>query len=269
MNLTDLDLSLVDQIERASLWGWPPTAVEDLSDGWILRATPGLDRGRSCHALTPRLRALDDGELPGALERVRAWSATHGIRGGLQVSPLEVHGDLVPRLAAAGWEPTWRCWVMVADRLDALALGRRADDTATDPFPWSYTRTATTDWLANWAACDPRADGAVIDAHAATVFENLAGRGVFGRLADRASGIAVEDAVGEWAGLFSLVVRPDVRGRGLGRHLLHSLLATVDAEKVYLQVTMDNTVALRLYESLGFRAVHSYQHLLAPVGWAA
>jgi predicted GNAT family acetyltransferase len=31
---------------------------------------------------------------------------------------------------------------------------------------------------------------------------------------------------------------------------------------------MDNAVALALYTSLGFRPVHSYQHLQAPPGWA-
>ncbi len=265
MSLANLDLSLVDRIERASLWGWPPTVVEELPDDWILRATPGLERGRSSHALTPRLRALDDGELPVALERVRAWSALHGIRGGLQVSPLESHGDLVPRLAATGWEPIWKCWVMIADREQALA---RADDTSDGAHPWSYAREATADWVENWTVCEPRFDRAVVDTHAATVFRNMKGRGVFGRLGEGASGIAVEDEVGEWAGLFSLVVRPDLRGRGLGRRLVRSLLEAVTAEKMYLQVTMDNAVALRLYESLGFQRIHSYQHLQAPVGWA-
>lgn len=268
MNLAGYDLALVDRIERASVWGWPPTAIEELPDGWILRATPGVDRGRSCHALTPRTRPLADGELPIALERVRAWSALHGIRGGLQVSPLEVHGQLVPSLAAAGWEPTWKCWVLSADREDALGRAVRAD-TAGDGPPWSVSREATPDWLANWQRCEPRFDRVPIEAHAQTVFENMGRRGLFARLGDTASGIGVEDGVGDWAGLFSLVVRPDLRGRGLGRRLVRGLLESLSAEKIYLQVTMDNWVALRLYESLGFRMIHSYQHLLAPVGWSA
>jgi ribosomal protein S18 acetylase RimI-like enzyme len=268
VNQPGYDLALIERIERASLWGWPPTDIEELPDGWILRATPGVDRGRSCHALTPRTRPLEDGELPRALERVRAWSAAHGIRGGLQVSPLEIHGQLVPTLTAAGWEPIWKCWVLTVDRQEALQKAERADTAGEGP-PWSVTREATAEWLANWAACEPRSDRASVEAHAQTVFHNMNGRGVFGRLGESASGIGVEDGYGEWAGLFSLVVRPDLRGRGLGRRLVRMLLESLNAEKIYLQVTMDNWVALRLYESLGFKIAHSYQHLLAPVGWAA
>jgi GNAT superfamily N-acetyltransferase len=267
LNLADIDLALVDRIERASLWGWPPSAVEELSDGWILRATPGVDRGRSCHALTPRLRSLDDAELPLALGRVQAWSALYGMRGGLQVSPLELHAELLPRLVSAGWEPSVKVWVMATDREDALARARRADQAGEGP-PWSSAREPTPDWLENWAACDPHAYRGALYAHATTVFRNMAGRGVFGRLGDSASGIGVEDGVGAWAGLFSLVVRPDVRGRGLGRRLMRCLLDALSAEKVYLQVGMDNPVAIRLYESLGFQTVYSYQHVLAPQGWA-
>ncbi len=267
MNLADIDLALVDQIERASLRGWPPSAVKELSDGWVLRATPGIDRGRSCHALTPRLRPLDDDELPLALGRVQAWSALHGIRGGLQVSPLELHADLLPRLVMAGWEPSWKVRVMAADREDALARARRADQAGEGP-PWFYAREPTLEWLENWAGCDPRSYRGTLYAHATTVFRNMEGRGVFGRLGDSASGIAVEDGVGAWAGLFSLVVRPDVRGRGLGRRLVRCLLDALGAEQIYLQVAMDNPVAIRLYESLGFRTVYSYQHVLAPEGWA-
>ncbi len=267
MSLADTDLALVDRIERAALWGWPPTDVEELADGWVLRATPGIERGRSCHALTPRLRPLEDAELPAALERVQAWSALHGIRGGLQVSPLELHAELLPRLITAGWEPSWQVRVMATDREDALNRARRADQAGEGP-PWSCEREPTPDWLENWAECDPRALRGMLYAHATTVFRNMAGRGHFGRLGASASGIAVEDGVGEWAGLFSLVVRPDVRGRGLGRRLVRCLLDTLTAEKIYLQVAMDNPVAIRLYESLGFRTVYSYQHVLAPEGWA-
>jgi GNAT superfamily N-acetyltransferase len=292
VNLTSIDLGLVDRVERVGLWGWPPTYVREEPDGWIQRATPGLDRGRSCHALTPRLGRLGDGELPEALERVRAWSAAHGIRGGLQITPLEVHGDLVPRLAAAGWEPIWKCWVMTADREEALARAESAagarpalaraedavcarsqdvdavDATAVDRLAWSADREVTADWRESWSVCAPRLNHELIDAHVATVFKRMDGRGIFGRLGVSASGIAVEDGVGEWAGLFSLVVREDLRGQGLGRHLVRSLLESTSAQRIYLQVTTDNAAALSLYEGLGFRRTHSYQHFLAPVGWA-
>ncbi len=273
-----VDLGLVDRIECAGVECWPPTCVDALPSGWILRATPGLDGGRLGHALTPRTRRLEDGELAVALERVRAWSALHGIRGGLQVTPLELQGASVPGLVAAGWEPLWKCWVMAADRADALERAARRGSTDQRAAAavglrgraevWTSARQPDSRWLATWAACQPSLTRQVVESHAATTFAAMGERGVFGRLGDSATGVAVEDAGGEWAGLFSLVVRPDRRGCGLGRRLCQSLLADVSAPRIYLQVTMDNAVALALYTSLGFRPVHSYQHLQAPPGWA-
>jgi GNAT superfamily N-acetyltransferase len=288
-----LDLELVDEIERAGVQGWPPSFVDELSDGWILRATPGLDRGRLSHALTPRDRRLEAGELVGTLERVRSWSGHHGIRGGLQVAPLELHGDVVPGLVAAGWHPVWKCWVMAADRLEVLQRGARltsggvsaggpsgagqsGDERSGDPRsvgapapPWISARRPNMEWLATWEACQPSLSREAIDTHAATTFTEMGERGVFGRLGESATGVAVEDGRREWVGLFSLVVREDLRGRGLGRRLCLALLEEVQAPRVYLQVTMDNLAALALYRSLGFRAVHSYQHVQAPIGWSA
>ena len=256
------DLELVDRVERASLAGWPPTIVDERADGWILRATPGLERGRSCHALTPRVRALASGELPVAVERVRAWSARHGIRGGIQVSPLELHTQLVPALVAAGWSPTWQVSVMVAERERVLA-------SPLAPLPgWACQRHASPGWLACWAACEPELDPLIIAAHARTVFAAIGARGIFGRLGEAAVGLAVEDPGGEWAGLFSLIVHQQLRGQGLGRRLVQSLVAAVSAPRIYLQVTVENAVARNLYTSLGFRPLYRYQHLLAPAGWA-
>ena len=78
-------------------------------DGWLLRATPGLDRGRSNHALTP-CRPLAEREVAPAIDRVCAFAAQHRIRPGIQVSPLELHRGLSAALDQRGWEgqfPTW------------------------------------------------------------------------------------------------------------------------------------------------------------------
>ncbi len=56
--------------------------------------------------------------------------------------------------------------------------------------------------------------------------------------------------------LLNLAVRPDSRGRGLGRKLLGHALEMArmqDVTLVTLEVRMSNTVAINLYRSLGFR----------------
>ncbi len=61
------------------------------------------------------------------------------------------------------------------------------------------------------------------------------------------------------AEVYGVYVSPDQRGKGLASGLLQRLLAQLRAqgqiEKVSLGVTSDNTVAVRLYEKLGFTIV--------------
>ena len=59
------------------------------------------------------------------------------------------------------------------------------------------------------------------------------------------------------------MVRPDLRGKGFGRRLTKALMAagrSAGARHAYLQVSEDNTIARRLYESLGFVTAYTYTH---------
>lgn len=65
-------------------------------------------------------------------------------------------------------------------------------------------------------------------------------------------------AVGE-AHLLNVCVRPDLQGQGLGRHLMERLLAIARrrADMAFLEVRASNTVAQRLYDSMGFNQIGS------------
>lgn len=45
-------------LEAAAALAWPATIERSAGGGWLLRATPGLDRGRSNNALTPSRELL-------------------------------------------------------------------------------------------------------------------------------------------------------------------------------------------------------------------
>jgi N-acetylglutamate synthase len=70
-------------------------------------------------------------------------------------------------------------------------------------------------------------------------------------------GVTVRDQLG----LFDIVTSPAYRGRGLAKNLGSSLLAwgrRSGAQSAFLQVVGSNTVAIRLYESMGFRRAYHY-----------
>jgi ribosomal protein S18 acetylase RimI-like enzyme len=246
----ELDLALVARLEAHALTAWPPTICERAADGWVMRATPGLDRGRSNHALTP-VRELTAAEVASAADRAGEFARRHAIRAGIQVSPLELHGELVRTLAGRGWDAAWSVVVMTAAVPD-LAAGPRLE--------LHEDSEATPEWLAAWERCEPGRD---VEAHVRTVFAGLRGRARFARAASgEAVGIAVEgDGL---VGLFCLAVDPERRRRGLGSALVRGLAAGSGADLAYLQVEATNHPALALYDRLGFGAAYHYRHCVAP-----
>lgn len=68
--------------------------------------------------------------------------------------------------------------------------------------------------------------------------------------------IIVSIAVGE-AHILNICVDPAEQGQGIGRKMLESLLEMIKgrAETVFLEVRPSNTVAIALYESMGFNEI--------------
>ena len=239
-------------MEAHAIDAWPASITERLDGGWVLRATPGLDRGRSNHALTP-CRELSASELPGAIAAVQAFARRHGIHAGIQVSPLSWHATLQGELDRRGWQTRWPVLVLAAAR-DAEVWS----DSGQGPLEWADR--ATPEWLAAWARCEPGRD---VEAHAQTVFPRLAGRATFGRFGESAVGIAVEGD--DLVGLFCLAVDPACRRSGLGTALVRGLLAGSGASVAYLQVEERNAPAVALYKRLGFGEAYRYCHRTEPL----
>ncbi|MGN6871418.1 MAG: GNAT family N-acetyltransferase [Solirubrobacteraceae bacterium] len=242
------DNGLVCRLEAHAVEAWPATVTERVDGGWVLRATPGLDRGRSNHALPP-CRPLWAGEIPGAIERVEGFAREHGIQAGIQVSPLSLHRTLMSELDGRGWVTRWPVLVLAAP------IARVENEQTLD-----VADRATPGWLATWARCEPGRD---VEAHVDTVFARLAGRATFARTDDDAAvGIAVEDD--GIVGLFCLAVDPAHRRGGLGTAMVRALLARSAASVAYLQVESSNAPAIGLYERLGFTEAYRYCHRVAP-----
>ena len=229
---------------------WPATVTERVDGGWVLRATPGLDRGRSNNALTP-CREVRGEEIPAAITSVEQFARRHGIRPGIQVSPLSLHHELMGELDRRAWETRWPELVLAAERDETVwSCGGHAVERANH---------ATPEWLAVWARCEPGRD---VGAHARTVFPLLAGRAVFARMGDAAVGIAVDHD--NLVGLFCVAVDPERRRAGLGTAIVRALLAESRAGTAYLQVEESNAPAVALYERLGFGEAYRYCHRVAP-----
>ena len=70
-----------------------------------------------------------------------------------------------------------------------------------------------------------------------------------------------------YVGLYDIVVAPDLRGIGLGRRVVLSLMAwgcSQGAHTAYLQVREENEIARSLYGALGFGLAYRYTHRVMP-----
>lgn len=256
----ELSTDLVARIEGHSVYAWPAQVVELTEDGWVLRATPGLERGRSNHALTP-CRTLTDREIDSGLARAAEFARQQGIDLGLQVSPIELQIGVLERLSVLGWDIQTSVQVLVAP------IAAVADDA----LELVVTDHADEDWLRAWAVCEPNraagGPGLDVESHIRTVFPLMAGRARFCRHGDLAVGIGVD--MGGICGLFCLAVAPHARRQGLGKALVRSILAGSDSALTYLQVFSENVPGLALYNSLGFTEAYRYCHAVAPAPVAA
>jgi GNAT superfamily N-acetyltransferase len=250
---------LIERIESHSVLAWPAQVVERTSDGWVLRATPGLlGRGRSNHALAPPW-SLSATEIDHALLRVGAFAADHGIECGIQAGPLEVHIPLLDEVAVRGWDIQQSVLVMTGDTA-LIGRGELASNDAVGDLELEITDQVTPEWMAAWESCEPDRDNT--RAHVDTVFKLMYGSARFAHAGTRAVGIAVEhDGI---IGLFCLAVNPTERRQGLGGKLVRGLLAGSSAPLTYLQVFSGNEPAIGLYDRLGFAESYRYCHCVAP-----
>lgn len=62
-------------------------------------------------------------------------------------------------------------------------------------------------------------------------------------------------------GLYAFAVRKDLRGNGIGRRVLTSVIASIphfQCAQIYLEVAVENAPALHLYESVGFETLATF-----------
>lgn len=230
--------------QRAAAAAWPAEESEE-RDGWLLRASPDVDRAR-CNAALP---LAPDADLDPAV--VEAWYDERGLPARIQVTPLPARSDLHGRLTAERWtseKPVQVCCAAPGDigaPATAVAIATSLDDR----------------WLQAWATAEGRRPDDVV-AHVASIFNQLDGRGGWA-IAPRGEAVGLcvlPERPGGPAGLFCLAVRSDLRGRGLGRDVLRALAewaGVQGAGELFLQVRDDNP-AEALFEREGFRLDHFY-----------
>lgn len=253
------DRDPIRAVEIAAARGWPAARTAG-HNGWLLRATPSVDRARSNSALPPPGGRAD---LGADLDAVIAWQQAHADRVRVMVSPLERHADLDAELERRGWQTQRAVDVLTAPLADIVATA-----SAAPPVPVAIRTTPGARWLDAWTACEQR-DPAETDVEAREVLTPLGARAAYALAGTDTDphGVGIAVTVGDWVGLFSMAVHPAHRRRGIASALLGALAREArsrGARAAYLQVLIDNAPAQALYARHGFRRSHGYRTRLAP-----
>ncbi len=231
----------IDEIERAASATWPAAEQVPLGD-WVLRAT-GKYTMRANSAL-----ALGDPhvEISQAIDKVVAFYQERNLTPTIHVA-LPTYVELDALLADKGWTEKIVVHVMVAD-IHATAI---LNDGLGH---WEFASEPSDEWI-----------NLQKDEGAKEIMKRYpaiyAGLRVDGELVAVGRAANVE----KWTVLTRLFVRPDFRGKGLGKDLVAQLLSAaekVGATKALLQVDSKNANAIALYKKMGFTLHHAYKYRL-------
>ena len=245
--------------ERRGLGAWPALHSVVVGD-WVLRASGGYtkransanalgeSRAFPANAIADEKPKRDFREIIAEVEGFYAASRQPTI---FRITPLaDPEADCF--LAAAGYDFLDPCTTMVAPLDDARANAEIQIEL--------HVSSAWLDRAAATKGVDT-SHRAAHDLIVRSIRSPVAFTTAF--LAGAAAGFGL-GVVGDAAiGLFEIAVRSDCRGRGLGRDITRGLMAwgrSQGAAAAYLQVLDANRPAIRLYESLGFRAAYSYHY---------
>ena len=247
---TGSPLSLrINELENLSDTTWPAAETIEygkwrlrISDGFTMRANSVLPTG-----------APPIGEpasaLAQAVDHVIKTYADKKLTPTFTI-PLPMYQELDKYLESQGWQIKVGAQFLIKD------ISLEASDLQSE-FICEITDFPSQDWL-----------NLQSDHHLEELMKRYPAR--YGVLRSGSQVIAVGRiaTLGTWSIATRLFVDPSHRSKGIAKQLMNKLMAaakTDGATKVALQVDTQNTAALALYRSMGFRAHHSYLYRVLPL----
>jgi len=241
-------------VERAATRAWPPAELAWLGE-WRLRAAGGYT-GRANSALP----IGDPGVgLDVAIARVESFYAERGLPPRVDV-PLPLASTVQRELIKAGWRE--ECTVLVQTMAVDQLIAATPDGTRVSLS--AQLSPAALAVVEGRRGPLPEAARHVLTAVPTLAFAEYAESSALLAMARGSVTSGTLDENGEgplWLGLFAIETLPAARRRGLAGQVVGRLARwgrDNGACDAFLQVGSTNTVALALYEKLGFTTHHRY-----------
>lgn len=252
--MTELESSLADRIEEASLNAWPAMR-QMLMDGWVLRFSRGFTkRSNSIIPLYPSA-AKTRADILAKVRYCENLYAREQLQTVFRLTSLQESSVLVALLEQRGYRKVEPSVVLHLALQDAAG----APDTAHQDFKILPLE----EWLGVYCQLTGM-DEPTRTLHR-LILNSITGECCFSALFSDgepvACGVAVVER--ELVGLFDIFTAPSARRRGYAGYVVQGLLNWAKergAAHAYLQVVADNDAAIALYEPLGFARRYHYHY---------
>jgi GNAT superfamily N-acetyltransferase len=240
------------ELEDAVIDAWPPAEYVEL-DGWGLRATGGpTKRGNSVATLgAGSALSLDE-----RIARAEAFYRERSLPPIFQVGPAATPAGLDAELAARGYRAVGESFAATADPSEVAARVSRSYET-------SLATSASEAWLSHAGHSSRFQDAYEVFtatlARLGTRCRFVSARNAKGAIVGTCLGIASEDRLG----IYSMLVVPELRRKGVGKSLLRALAECALSERMrelYLLVEAENSLARTLYAQAGFHELFRYHY---------
>jgi ribosomal protein S18 acetylase RimI-like enzyme len=248
-----IDPDLVRGLESRLVNAWPSFEYQTY-DGWMLRFAGGYSKRANSATPLAKGATLDDALLDHMIEQFLKAN----VRPTFRLNGLE-HPDADVLLKERGFIEVEPTRVMVAP------IG----SDCTPDSDVLLQEEASDSWVrgASQSYGGDKADDAML----AQIVARIRQKAAFATLLldDRPVAWGLGVAERGYVGLYDIVVAPDLRGIGLGRRVVGSLISwgcREGAHSAYLQVRAENEIAGSLYSTLGFETAYEYTHRLMPGG---
>jgi GNAT superfamily N-acetyltransferase len=243
----------VRALEAAAARGWQALETAQIG-GWLLRAAGGFTgRANSCLPLSsPGL------PLAEAVTVVERWYQDRGLAPAFQI-PGELSAGLDEYLDTVGWPSATGDVLVLVASVDTVAAFSQADVP-----PVVVASQPDAAWLAAYHYSGVSLPSAALEV---LVNAEIVGFGSVDqdgrRLAITRGAVSNAPDGRRWLGLTAVEVAPEARRRGLASHAMAGVARWArqhGATDVYAQVVERNTVALAMYQRLGFSEHHRYHY---------
>ncbi len=240
---------MIVRMEERSMNAWP-ALQSHLYDGWVIRFAEGYTK--RANSVCPIYSSAID--LEEKLDYCEKLYRSQGLPVVYKLTKACYPADLDQVLERRGY---WR-FAETAVRIAELA----EHPSYVRPQELQVAYKFTEEWINSYLACTDMSDTGRIVVMKKLLHNIIEDKiCVWIHLEDEpvACGFGVfEDG---YMGIFDIVVHPKYRGRGYGRAIMQSLMMEAlskGVQKAYLSVVVGNTIAEKLYDSLGFQEIYRY-----------